>query len=33
MSTSPSKLVDNLSEGIHNNRCVRCKSFLDYAEN
>ena len=30
MSTSLSKLVDNLSEGIHNNRCVDCKSFLDY---
>ena len=29
MSTSLSKLVDNLSEGIHNNRCVDCKSFLD----
>ena len=25
MSTSLSKLVDNLSEGIHNNRCVDCK--------
>ena len=30
MSTSLSKLLDNLSEGIHNNRCVDCKSFLDY---
>ena len=30
MSTSLSKLVDNLSEGIHNNRCVDCKFFLDY---
>ena len=30
MSTSPSKLVDNLSEGLHNNRCVDCKSCLDY---
>ena len=29
MSTSLSKLVDNLSEGIHNNRCVDCKSFID----
>ena len=29
MSTSLSKLVDNLSEGIHNNRCVECKSCLD----
>ena len=25
-----SKLVDNLSEGINNNRCVHCKSCLDY---
>ena len=33
MSTSLSKLVDNLSEGIHNNRCVDCKSFLDYMKN
>ena len=30
MSTSLSKLVDNLSEGLHNNRCVDCKSSLDY---
>ena len=30
MSTSLSKLVDNLSEGIQNNRCVDYKSFLDY---
>ena len=30
MSTSLSKLVDNLSEGLHNNRCIDCKSFLDY---
>ena len=29
MSTSLSKLVDNLSEGLHNNRCVDCKSWLD----
>ena len=25
MSTSLSKLVDNLSEGLHNYRCVSCK--------
>ena len=25
-----SKLIDNLSEGIHNNKCTDCKSFLDY---
>ena len=30
MSTSPSKLVDNLSEGLHNNRCIDCKSCLNY---
>ena len=30
MSTSLSKLVDNLPEGLHNNRCVDCKSYLDY---
>ena len=30
MSTSLSKLVDNLSEGLHNNRCVYCKSCLDF---
>ena len=30
MSTSLSKLVDNLSEGLHNNRCVYCKSCPDY---
>ena len=30
MSTLLSKLVDNLSEGLHNNRCVNCKSCLDY---
>ena len=30
MSSSLSKLVDNLSEGIHNNKRVDCKSNLDY---
>ena len=30
MSSSLSKLVNNLSEGIHNNKCVDCKSNLDY---
>ena len=30
MSSSLSKLVDNLSEGIHNNKCADCKSDLDY---
>ena len=30
MSSSLSKLVDNLSEGIHNNKRVDCSSCLDY---
>ena len=30
MSSSLSKLVDNLSEGVHNNKCADCKSNLDY---
>ena len=30
MSSSLSKLVDNLSDGIHNNKCADCKSNLDY---
>ena len=30
MSSSLSKLVDNLSEGLHNNKCVDYKSCLDY---
>ena len=30
MSSSLSKLADNLSERIHNNKCVDCKSCLDY---
>ena len=30
MSSSLSKLVDNLSEDIHNNKCVNCNSCLDY---
>ena len=30
MSSSLSKLVDNLSEGIQNNKCADCKSNLDY---
>ena len=30
MPSSLSKLVDNLSEGIHNNKCVDCNSCLDY---
>ena len=30
MSSLLSKLVDNLSEGIHYNKCVDCNSCLDY---
>ena len=30
MSTSLSNLVSNLSESLHNNRCIDCKSCLDY---
>ena len=30
MSTSLSNLVSNLSEGLHNDRCINCKSCLDY---
>ena len=30
MSTSLSNLVDNLSEGFHNDKCTNCKSCLDY---
>ena len=32
MSSSLSKLVDNLSEGIHNNKCANCESCLDYVQ-
>ena len=30
MSTSLSNLVNNLSEGVHNDKCTSCKSCLDY---
>ena len=30
MSSSLSKLVDNLSEGLHNNKFLNCESCLDY---
>ena len=30
MSSSLSNLVDNLSEELHNDRCIDCKSCLDY---
>ena len=29
MSMPLSKLIDNSSEGIHNNKCADCKSCLD----
>ena len=32
MSSSLSKLVDNLSEGIHNNKFFDCESNLDYSK-
>ena len=30
MLTSLSNLVNNLSEGVHNDKCTDCKSCLDY---
>ena len=30
MSSSLSNLVDNLSEGLHSDKCTNCKSCLDY---
>ena len=30
MSTSLSNLVNNLSEGVYNDKCTNCKSCLDY---
>ena len=30
MSSSLSSLVDNLSEGLHSDKCIDCKSCLDY---
>ena len=30
MSTSLSNIVDNSSEGLHNDKCTDCKSCLDY---
>ena len=30
MSSSLSNLFDNLSEGLHSNKCTDCKSCLDY---
>ena len=30
MSSSLSNLADNLSEGLHSDKCTDCKSYLDY---
>ena len=30
MSSSSSNLVDNLSEGLHCDKCIDCKSYFDY---
>ena len=30
MSMSLSKLIDKLSEGLQNNKCLDCKSCFDY---
>ena len=30
MSSSLSSLVDNLAEGLHNDKCTDCKSCLEY---
>ena len=30
MAMPLSKLIDNLSEGIHYNKCADCGSYLDY---
>ena len=30
MSSSLSSPVDNLSEGVHSDKCMDCKSYLDY---
>ena len=30
MLTSLSDLFNNLSEGVHNDKCRYCKSYLDY---
>ena len=30
MLSSLSNLVDNLSEGLHNDKCTNCKSCLNY---
>ena len=30
MSSSLSNLLGNLSEGLHCDKCIECKSYLDY---
>ena len=30
MSSSLSDLANNLSEGLHNNKCTNCKFYIEY---
>ena len=30
MSSSLSNLVDNLSDGLYNDKCIDCQSYLEY---
>ena len=30
VSSSLSRLADNLSDGLYNDKCIDCKSYLDY---
>ena len=30
MSSSLANLVDNFSEGLHCDKCIDCKSYIDY---
>ena len=30
MATSLSNLVNNLSDGLYNDKCIYCKSYIDY---
>ena len=32
MATSSSKLVDNLTENVHNDKCDKCKSNLSFVK-
>ena len=33
MTMPLSKLIDKLSEGLHDNKCLDCESYLDYIKN